>query len=592
VSKTIQTRESGEIIVPFLATTALEAFWDTSRPMIFLGKWCLLPELKSFWEPLGGKIVSKPLADPENYYESCEFVNRAYEQALLKIFPVLNSIHAEKHSLRYWRILVGPWLYFFVNAVYRRYVFVQAALRELPEFETIGLSEESFVTPITTAEFVSNIEDDRYNLQIFTKILDFFDYRFLQKKSLERILISNDHGQSFIKDSIKKLYSFICNKVYSTFHKKRIFVIKNSFLEAHLEYRLMVKSLFKFLVDKTSEYKIPRVENDLLMRKHLQEIHLGDGKFDKLISNMIPDDFPQCFLESYKFVKARVNKEYPSNPIGIFSATSYYFDEVFKQWAARNAEAGTVILGEQHGGFYGYYQHHFNTDHEIKITDKYYTWGWDKNNYQEKIVPFVSTKLSGRKIIGADNKKVGILYTTSVPFRYRFFFGVDHDLVIKWRRLFVESLLPEMLNNLIIRVRPGAHDLFEQLFSNVKIDSWKNCSFLESLQNTRIFVTDNCGTTFLEALAANKPTIIFFNPGTNRIHETDEPYFENLRQFGILYDSPNDAAKMVNEIYHDVENWWNEPPRQIARMKFCERYARTSRDSLGDWAKELIKYID
>jgi len=44
---------------------------------------------------------------------------------------------------------------------------------------------------------------------------------------------------------------------------------------------------------------------------------------------------------------------------------------------------------------------------------------------------------------------------------------------------------------------------------------------------------------------------------------------------------------MIPLFYPDVEGWWNGPELQLAVKKFCNRYARTSDNSINEWVKEL-----
>jgi len=578
----------------FLATTALEESWDTSKHMLFLGKWCFDPQSKIFGELLSGEVISNPMDDPEMFYEANKYIARIYESFLDKLVPILNTIHSEKHNERYWRILIGPWLYFYINAIYKRYVVIKAAVKKYPVFETIALSDESFVVPLNMLDYMLKIEQDRYNLQIFTKVLQFLGYDFFQKKIKFFLMTANDHSNGSNPGRIlKRIYNDYCKKIYIFFQNEQSIIVKNTFFATSLEYRLMIKSLFKIWVDKTDEYKQLQAKPNRHMRTQLQEMCVKDNEFEGLLAHILPDDCPQCFLESYEIIKNISMKAYPVSPKVIFSATSNYFDEVFKQWAARNTELGTILIGAQHGGYYGYYQDHFYTEHEIKINDKYYSWGWDsKRSGEDSVVPFVATKLGGYKKFAADNKKNRILYTTISQSRYRFFlnvFSVSQE-VPEWRSLFIKTLLPEMHKKLNIRVREGVHDLFETMFPDYQIESWKTSSFLKSLEKCRICICDYCGTTFLESLSLNKPTIVFFNPETNRLCKTEEPYFEQLRKVGILYYRPEDAAQAVNAIYGDVEGWWNRPHLQSVRLQFCERFARTSSDPIGDWSKELLNY--
>jgi putative transferase (TIGR04331 family) len=121
---------------------------------------------------------------------------------------------------------------------------------------------------------------------------------------------------------------------------------------------------------------------------------------------------------------------------------------------------------------------------------------------------------------------------------------------------------------------------------DIQIESW-DVPFKESMENCRLYVCDHLATTFAEALAANKPTILFCSPRTNPLRPAAQPYFDLLREGGILFDEPEAAAKAATVIYEDVEVWWNLPQRQEVVRIFCDRFARTSSDDIDLWSNEL-----
>ena len=131
---------------------------------------------------------------------------------------------------------------------------------------------------------------------------------------------------------------------------------------------------------------------------------------------------------------------------------------------------------------------------------------------------------------------------------------------------------------------------WQDFFPGVSFDSW-DVSFKQSLENCRLYVCDQLATTWLEALSANKPTIIFWNPKHNKLRPEAQAYFDQLRLVGILYDTPESAAVTVNTIYDDVEAWWNKPEIQAVRKKFCDSFAQTSKYSVQDWIVELKKIV-
>ena len=49
-----------------------------------------------------------------------QYLKAIYEDLLLNIVDQLNQIHRVNHGIRYWRILIGPWLSLFTQILYDR----------------------------------------------------------------------------------------------------------------------------------------------------------------------------------------------------------------------------------------------------------------------------------------------------------------------------------------------------------------------------------------------------------------------------------------------------------------------------------------
>lgn len=82
----------------FLATTALEEFWDRSKEIVFLGQWCRLYGSTSLWEPLAGSVIKSPWDNRDRLFEASKYVNALYERVLTALATELNSMHGVYHS--------------------------------------------------------------------------------------------------------------------------------------------------------------------------------------------------------------------------------------------------------------------------------------------------------------------------------------------------------------------------------------------------------------------------------------------------------------------------------------------------------------
>ena len=125
----------------------------------------------------------------------------------------------------------------------------------------------------------------------------------------------------------------------------------------------------------------------------------------------------------------------------------------------------------------------------------------------------------------------------------------------------------------------------------LKYESW-DVPFDKSLEKCRIHVSDHLATTFLEGLAVNKPTILFWDKNIHRLRPEAEPYYDELYSAGILYHSPEEAAAAVSNVYDDIESWWNDKARQKVVSRFCERFARKSSNPAEELNRELERILE
>lgn len=577
----------------FLATTALEEFWDTTKPIVFLGEWCLRYGRRDFWQGVVGEVMDSPFSDNEKQQEATQYVNDFYERALTLLGDAMNSIHETNHSRRYWRIVIGPWLYWYVSVVFDRYTCLKAALTVCPDFETIGLSDASFVRASSTIEFVQLSQEDFFNLQLYTKLLVLLGKKIPRK---EVMLVKHPYSNRSFSAPWKDILRHPVEKIMATVGKliSPPIALKASYFSKSAEIQLTLKSGRRLLpLWGQISYSSP-AHNDSVLREKFTQLSLGHGEFEACLSAMLASDMPTCFVEGYNALCRDAEAIYPKTIKAIFSATAWNFDDYFKHWSALSAERGALLLGSQHGGNYGGLAMMPNEDHETKITDYYYSWGWERTDCEAKVIPMPASKLLGRKKLGADNRKAGILLTVAIRSRYLIQTTSlpKHFLeYLSWQQRFAETLTKEV--KACVRLRPNHIDLgwdvlqrLQESFSNAPVETF-DVSFQASLANCRLYVCDDFGTTFTEALAANKPTILFWDMKINKLRPAAHPYYDLLRKNGVFFDTPEDAAAAVNKVYADVETWWNEPERQAAIQTFCNQFARNSSSGTDLWVAEF-----
>jgi putative transferase (TIGR04331 family) len=577
----------------FLATTALEEFWDTTKPIVFLGEWCLLYARRSFWEPLGGRLLKSPLDTSEAARAAYRYVNGIYERILPLLGDVLNAVHGTRHGRRYWRIVLGPWLLFYLPVCYDRYSHLKRALEQYPDCTTTALSESSFATPSDTLDFYYLAHEDCFNLQIYTKIFAALGKTFPSKGA--KVARSFAYGEPIAGCSWRRKAAVQIARIYARVGAKArpAIWLRASLFSKLSEFQLSTRTAGKVLPIWGNSSGPDLLEIDRDVRKNLQNLRLGDGEFERCLAAMLFLDMPKCFVEGYGSVGGEARKRYPQKARAIFSANAWYFDEAFKQWAAASAENGALLIGTPHGGNYGGMAIMPSEDHETAIVDRYYSWGWERTGCAADVVPFPASKLVGRKKIGASNLKTGMLWVITEFPRYPIEFlslPKHYNEYPLWQARFARTLLRKTVP--AVRLRPhrdGDPEIVQRLrecIPEAAIETW-DVPFQESLANCRLYVCDHLSTTFAEALSANQPTILFWNPQSYEFRPEARPYYDLLRENGILFDTPESAGAAVNRIYNDVEAWWNDLGRQDAVERFCERFARNSPDAIELWVAEF-----
>jgi putative transferase (TIGR04331 family) len=103
------------------------------------------------------------------------------------------------------------------------------------------------------------------------------------------------------------------------------------------------------------------------------------------------------------------------------------------------------------------------------------------------------------------------------------------------------------------------------------------------MDRARLVVIDHPVTSMLESLAADIPTILFWNPRLWEMRPAAEPYFEALRSASILHDSPEAAAAHFSSVVDDVQAWWQGVAVQQAREAFSRQFALTARNWPTAW---------
>ena len=108
--------------------------------------------------------------------------------------------------------------------------------------------------------------------------------------------------------------------------------------------------------------------------------------------------------------------------------------------------------------------------------------------------------------------------------------------------------------------------------------------------NARIAIFTYDSTGLLQQLSVNEPCVGFWRHGLEHLTPAALPYYKMLVDVGVLHFEPTSAAKFIDRVWGDVEDWWLNENLQRARAEFCDVWSR-DRESKLSFRSVISSYL-
>lgn len=574
----------GIITKRLLVTTALEQSWPDHGPVLFLGEWCRRYSRKDRWEAMDAEVLPYHWDDRDKLCADYQYLQDFYERLLADLTVHLNQIHNVDHSLRYWRILIGPWLGYFVQMVFDRWASIQQAIVHDEISETIVLvdKEESLI-PSDMNDFLKLVVEDDWNHHIYAYILQHYTKVKCIKQLISRESFNtkiNPVRRNFkqkIKRNLENLYSICASKLV----RKHDAFIQLTYLpyldELKLQWRLG---------------QVPQVWHKVFLtpvavddkQRQWTVIEKNHSEFESFVCSIIPLQIPTVYLEGYHQLGRKTSVlAWPKQPKLIWTSNVHIAEDVFKAWAAQKVEQGSTLVIGQCGGTYGVSKWLFVETHEMMISDYYLSWGWldaCESKSKAKIIPV--GQLKSKRPLGVQHaKQPRALLVTALPPRYSY--SMSSTMISRqWLDYFndqcdfVRYLTPVIRSALIVRLY--VHDYgwdheqrWRDCHPDIQLDGGKS-NIYDLVRRSRLYISTYNATTYLEAFTMDVPTVIYWNENHNELRDSAVPYFEDLKRVGIFHGTPESAARHVTVIWEDVDAWWRSTEVREVLERFKSHY--------------------
>ena len=114
-----------------LITTALpNKVRFESKNIIFLGEWCKNYSKNNVYSDESFTVIPYHWKDRSKLQKDHEYLFEFYEKLLSELCIQLNKTHGVKHTKRYWRIVIGPWLLMYLPVLWDRWESVNKACND------------------------------------------------------------------------------------------------------------------------------------------------------------------------------------------------------------------------------------------------------------------------------------------------------------------------------------------------------------------------------------------------------------------------------------------------------------------------------
>lgn len=567
-----------------LLLTADSRFWKTDTPAVLLGEWCLAGLREA---PLPAyTVLPSPWDRHRDIDATGRYLDEFMEGGIRHLADGLNVAHGTDFDLRGWRILVGNWLLHAVHTLYDRYYLLKSAFSADPGLElcvpTVGKTD----VWQTTSSFKNAQLYPDTSLILFARIATALGFPVWASPAIapnpENSLFCPSRGVGLARRLAKLAKAAIRGSNSQTDTMFFATGASSSVLRA-FDGRVASQ-------DPDDWTPSPVVDVATERRKELfAAIPRGD-EFQDMCSAVLPQLLPRSALEDFSLWRARANRLKSRRRFrSVVTAYGFGGNDLASHQLLDFRLQGSKLYGAQHGGGYGSFAYCPEELHETRCADLFLTWGWTTEEKQRPLpaLPLVAPGRSHSRRQG-DNPptKIMLLGTDRPHLTHRI---MSHPLsgqisrYFDFQKRFFEALDEETKKDFVLK--PYVDD-----FSSAGSGWWKekgvaveNRSLSAVVGDVKLAVVDHNATGYLELLARDIPTVVFWDPQLWELRQSVLPVFDALRSAGIFHTTPEAASAHANRVARKPLSWWDEPGTQAARIAFCRQLARASEDWQQQW---------
>lgn len=542
---------------------------------LYLGQWC------NFDNSLNhNSIEDYHWNDRKKYLKDYKYLKKIYKQTLQKLSNYLNTLHNKNHSMRYWSIILNPWLVSYISNSFDKWNSIKkiSYKKYKVNFYNIKIKDDFLIDDYKI------FNNDLVQQYLCQRIITFrFKKKFLIQENI--YIKKNRHKKkaSNNKNNFRYYIYLIFDEFLKIFSKKKKFIFIDTY---HNFFSTIIINFFSFQLPRFffRDFKLEYKKSKVNFRKKFS--NSSKDHFLNFILNSIHDFLPLEFIENFNEINKKINSiDIKAKKIVV--GRSLWEDTIKKFWVAKQIENKVKLFTAEHGGGLPDKSSHF--DFNIDYSDKFLSWAKIKNKKYKQLPAdkflFKTNKNNidkkSRKLILVEpifEKHIGTLSSRSVSSLF-----LNHINMIN---IFYERLPKQIKINTFVKLSPIREIKSEKFYKFVNYIKAKN-KLSDVLNSAKIIVCSYPQTTLSESIMSNKPVIVFYPEEIySRYFGKNKNLINKMLKCKMLFFDPEEAAKHIGKIFKDPYSWWSSEEVQKTRNLY-------KRDCLGDTGsnyKNIIKW--
>jgi putative transferase (TIGR04331 family) len=535
----------------------------------------------------------------ENRKQNFLLADKLFYEILHCIKDEFNTVFEKNFDLKFYEIIIGPWLRLFTYQFVHKFKTVLNAVNDytLEECKIYDTKDLLFLLDKTESLFSAS-NDNAWNAGIYSYILENIKTKIKFKKIFFKgeILFNskskNNKKTSKIKNFLKFISTYLSDKIpnyskaliYRTgfgghgfYYEKKLEILlqqipryyKLDFKYDISDYNLELRSKFDFKKFKKKK------SNDLNHENEFIEIY-------NLILGILWKSIPIIFVEDFIYMINFSQKlNFPKNPNIILTSFAHETIEPFKFYLAlqkfKNRKLKYFIY--QHGSaFITSIDSSFG--HVFKTADTFITWGKKKDPTFKNIITHANFKLLDKRYFKKNKSdKILILMRSSGSNLTPYDFYTEKVDKINLMIEFLKKIDKKFKSKIVIRAHPSAKKVFKKYDDFFNFDNFKfqldygKTPYFKAINDTRLIIFGYDSSGILETIIANKPFVGLWPNLLEHLNDFAKEDYISLKQANIIFDNSQDLINHINKVWDNIDDWWFNKDTQKVIKKFSNSYS-------------------